>query len=75
MIRETLDTESLQIDWAPSLADVESLKSVLSSRGATWADTLNETSVIAAVNQQVVSADHPLADGDEVAFFPPMTGG
>ncbi|WP_205412784.1 MoaD/ThiS family protein, partial [Escherichia coli] len=26
-------------------------------------------------NQTLVSLDHPLTDGDEVAFFPPVTGG
>ena len=31
--------------------------------------------VLAAVNQEYVSGDHRLADGDEVAFFPPVTGG
>lgn len=28
-----------------------------------------------AVNQMHVQADHPVKDGDEVAFFPPVTGG
>lgn len=31
--------------------------------------------VLAAVNQEYVAGDHRLADGDEVAFFPPVTGG
>jgi sulfur-carrier protein len=29
----------------------------------------------AAVNDEMVSWDHPLADGDRVAFLPPMSGG
>lgn len=29
----------------------------------------------AAVNQEMVPLTHPVADGDEVAFFPPVTGG
>ena len=28
-----------------------------------------------AVNQEYVDPDHPVAEGDEVAFFPPVTGG
>jgi molybdopterin synthase sulfur carrier subunit len=28
-----------------------------------------------AVNQDYVELDHPVAAGDEVAFFPPVTGG
>ena len=31
--------------------------------------------VRAAVNQEYVGLDHPVRAGDEVAFFPPMTGG
>lgn len=30
---------------------------------------------LAAVNMEYVDADHPVRDGDEVAFFPPVTGG
>ncbi len=30
--------------------------------------------MLAAVNQTLVELTHPLADGDEVAFFPPVTG-
>jgi len=31
--------------------------------------------VLMAVNLEYVGADHPVEDGDEVAFFPPVTGG
>jgi len=31
--------------------------------------------VLAAVNQTIVDRNHPLSENDEVAFFPPMTGG
>ena len=31
--------------------------------------------LLCAVNLEYVEADHPVADGDEVAFFPPVTGG
>ena len=31
--------------------------------------------LLAAVNQTLTTFDHPLAAGDEVAFFPPVTGG
>lgn len=31
--------------------------------------------VLMAINMQYVTADHPVQDGDEVAFFPPVTGG
>ena len=31
--------------------------------------------VLMAVNLEYVQAEHPVHDGDEVAFFPPVTGG
>lgn len=31
--------------------------------------------LLAAVNHEHVESDHPVSDGDEVAFFPPVTGG
>jgi len=34
-----------------------------------------DAKVLTAVNQEMATAETPLADGDEVAFFPPMTGG
>ena len=51
--------------------------------GATVADVWSRASggkampenVLMAVNQEYVSAEHPVEDGDEVAFFPPVTGG
>ena len=37
--------------------------------------TLEEGKLLAAVNQTLTSFEHPVASGDEVAFFPPVTGG
>ena len=31
--------------------------------------------ILCAVNLEYVSPDHPVTDGDEIAFFPPVTGG
>lgn len=52
-------------------------------KGATVADMWARASngepmpenVLMAVNLEYVGADHPVEDGDEVAFFPPVTGG
>ena len=38
-------------------------------------DVLNETSLMCARNEEMCSLDEPLQAGDEVAFFPPVTGG
>ncbi|WP_204330685.1 MoaD/ThiS family protein, partial [Providencia stuartii] len=50
-------------------------RQALAQRGDRWALALEDGKLLAAVNQSFVATDHPLEDGDEVAFFPPVTGG
>ena len=48
----------------------------LQARGPGYAAALTDRAVIrVAVNQEFASFDDPVSDGDEVAFFPPVTGG
>jgi sulfur-carrier protein len=48
----------------------------LNARGGRWSDALgNDRRVLMAVNQEVVEGGRVLREGDEVAFFPPVTGG
>ncbi|NYZ11677.1 molybdopterin converting factor subunit 1 [Azospirillum sp. RWY-5-1] len=48
----------------------------LKTRGPTYASALANTKVVkVAVNQEYVPYDHPVGPGDEVALFPPVTGG
>jgi molybdopterin converting factor small subunit len=48
----------------------------LRARGNVWAAELAPGRAVRfAVNHRLVRVDHTLADGDEVAIFPPVTGG
>ncbi|MBU6297220.1 MAG: molybdopterin converting factor subunit 1 [Alphaproteobacteria bacterium] len=59
-----------------NVATVGELADHLRARGPGYADAFADLSRLrAAVNQEHASFDAPVNDGDEVAFFPPVTGG
>ena len=58
------------------VTDVANLIEWLKGRGDGYADALEDPSVVrVAVNQEHVDVDHPVKGDDEVALFPPVTGG
>ena len=72
-IRELVGTGSFTM--TKDYATVEELRAVLAAKGDRGALALSSDKLLASVNQTLVSLDHPLKAGDEVAFFPPVTGG
>ena len=59
-----------------NVANVGQLLDWLSTRGPNYAAALKERKVVkVAVNQDYVGPDHPVKAGDEIALFPPVTGG
>lgn len=60
----------------PAVRDVAGLLEWLKGRGPGYAAALKDLSVVrVAVNQEYARPDHPVRAGDEVALFPPVTGG
>ncbi len=57
------------------VADVAGLLAALVARGDPWAQLEQVRNLRCAVNQEMAFPDTPVNDGDEVAFFPPVTGG
>ena len=75
-LRERLGTERELLDPGPEVATLGDLLAHLRGRGGPWAEALGEgEQVMMAVNQAMARPDTPVGDGDEVALFPPVTGG
>lgn len=72
--REQLNTESLQLSVSPGQT-VADIMVVLATRGGPWQELRSDQSVMVAVNQAMAKPSTPVKTGDEVAFFPPVTGG
>lgn len=74
-LRERLGVSELEVPIEKlSRADVASLKALLKTRDSSFA-LLEEGRILCAINQVMGGDDTPLTEGDEVAFFPPVTGG
>jgi sulfur-carrier protein len=75
-LREALGTEREQVTLPESVTDAGTLREHLRQRGGAWATELASGKPIRiAVNQDMAAAGTPLRHGDEIAFFPPVTGG
>ncbi|MDO6824105.1 molybdopterin converting factor subunit 1 [Marinobacter sp. 1_MG-2023] len=73
-LREELGTEQLTLP-AEGDQSVSDLLATLASRGGSWAQLQGSQPVMIAINQAMAKPDAPVRAGDEVAFFPPVTGG
>jgi molybdopterin synthase sulfur carrier subunit len=75
-LRERLGTGVEMVDLPDSASTVAGLRMHLMKRGGAWHEVLADMKVVrAAVNHDMAAANAPLNPGDEVAFFPPVTGG
>lgn len=54
---------------------VADVLATLSARGEPWASVLGNSNMLIAINQEMADASSTIKAGDELAFFPPVTGG
>jgi molybdopterin synthase sulfur carrier subunit len=75
-VREKLGTAVEVVDLPDSASTVAGLRLFLMRRGGAYEEALSDMKVVrVSVNQDMAAATAPLNPGDEVAFFPPVTGG
>ena len=74
-LRESLGIGREQVALPAGAPTVASLLESLRSRDSRWADAFAGKAWRVAVNQQMANPATPLKPGDEIAFFPPVTGG
>jgi molybdopterin synthase sulfur carrier subunit len=74
-LREKLGCGSEELELPAGVVDIGSLLSALAQRGGEWASLAAVKNLKSAVNQEMSRNATPVKDGDEVAFFPPVTGG
>ena len=73
--REKLNCEEVILDEGHYPESLSSLRSQLAEKGDNWREVMASERTLVAVNQSMTRKDVTLQSGDEVAFFPPVTGG
>ena len=74
-LREALGIAFEEVELPAGTSSVASLRELIVARGEVWRALAEAKNLRAAVNQKMVGPDAAVVDGDEVAFFPPVTGG
>jgi len=75
-LKEAVGRGSERVVLPLGVATVAGLREHLRARGGAWARELAAGKAVrAAVNHEMAEAATPITDGDEVALFPPVTGG
>jgi len=74
-LRETLGVGDELLDLPDGINTLSGLSGWLQGRGQPWEGVLSDSRLHIAVNQEIVRQDASIRDGDEIAWFPPVTGG
>jgi len=75
-LADALNKREETFEFTKEACTVGEIKSILSQRGDIWLEKIaKQKNLLSAVNQQMCDESMSLNDGDELAFFPPVTGG
>lgn len=73
-LREQLNCNELSLS-SDNLATVADLKEQLANTDDIWRQVFTNNTLLSAVNHDMVNNEQAIKSGDEIAFFPPVTGG
>lgn len=74
-LREQLGTGELRMVLPEGIETIDELLTNLKAQGDHWQLALGTGKLLFAVNQDMVDSRESICDSDEVAIFPPVTGG
>jgi molybdopterin synthase sulfur carrier subunit len=75
-LRDRLNSSGEELALPEDIKDIAALKTLLARRGDSWTEIFaDDELVLAAVNQEMAQPETAIQDGDEIGFFPPVTGG
>jgi len=74
-LREKLGSSGEHLDLPGDVGNVDDVIAFLARRGGEWASLAAVKNLKSAVNQEMARGTTAVKDGDEIAFFPPVTGG
>ena len=64
-----------KIELPADFSSAEQVREHLAAKGDKWALALQSDKLLVAINQTLLPLNSAVKDGDEIAFFPPVTGG
>lgn len=74
-LRDQLDCAEEAFELTSESCSVTELKQKLAERDGAWQRAFTESQVLVAVNKAIANTETLIQSGDEVGFFPPVTGG
>ena len=75
-VREQLGIAEIDFDYSPRFETIDDIRTELCrEEGEVWDEVLNAENIIISCNHAVVDESQAVKDGDEIAFYPPVTGG